>query len=124
MKHRRYIDADELISWIVNEPSKVGDKDIPLNNEYDGSAFRQIEILGHIESMQTADVVEKERYVRCRENADILSDALSEYQSDDIVKVVRCKECLMHNACRFEQGLGLDGYCSQGERKTDDAEIH
>lgn len=57
----RYIDADELISWIVNEPSKVGDKDIPLNNEYDGSAFRQIEILGHIESMQTADVVERKK---------------------------------------------------------------
>ena len=33
--------------------------------------------------------------------------------------VVRCKECLMHGVCRFEQGLGLDGFCSQAERRTD-----
>ena len=34
--------------------------------------------------------------------------------------VVRCKDCLMHGVCRFEQGLGLDGFCSQAERRTDD----
>jgi hypothetical protein len=33
--------------------------------------------------------------------------------------VVRCKECLMHGVCRFERGLGLDGFCSQAERRTD-----
>ena len=91
----RYIDADELISWIVNEPSKVGDKDIPLNNEYDGSAFRQIEILGHIESMPTADVVE----------------------------VVRCENCFWHNNCLYEQQLGLNGFCSYGERREDGSKL-
>ena len=35
-------------------------------------------------------------------------------------EIIRCKECLMHGVCRFEQGLGLDGYCSQAERRTDD----
>lgn len=35
-------------------------------------------------------------------------------------EAIRCKECLMHGVCRFEQGLGLDGYCSQAERRTDD----
>ena len=35
-------------------------------------------------------------------------------------EIIRCKECLMHGACRFEQGLGLDGYCSQAERRTDE----
>ena len=35
-------------------------------------------------------------------------------------EIVRCKDCLMHGVCRFEQGLGLDGYCSQAERRTDD----
>lgn len=35
------------------------------------------------------------------------------------VEVVRCKDCLIHGICRFEQGLGLDGFCSQGERKDD-----
>ena len=34
-------------------------------------------------------------------------------------EVVRCKDCLMHGVCRFEQGLGLDGYCSQAERKEE-----
>ena len=34
-------------------------------------------------------------------------------------EIIRCKECLMHGVCRFEQGLGLDGYCSQAERRTD-----
>jgi hypothetical protein len=33
--------------------------------------------------------------------------------------IVRCKECLLHGICRFEKGLGLDGFCSQAERGTD-----
>ena len=32
-------------------------------------------------------------------------------------EIIRCKDCLMHGVCRFEQGLGLDGYCSQAERR-------
>lgn len=35
-------------------------------------------------------------------------------------EIIRCKECLMHGVCRFEQGLGLDGYCSQAKRRTDE----
>ena len=34
-------------------------------------------------------------------------------------EIIRCKDCLIHGVCRFEQGLGLDGYCSQAERRTD-----
>ena len=34
-------------------------------------------------------------------------------------EIIRCKECLMHGVCRFEQGLGLDGYCSKAERRTE-----
>lgn len=37
-------------------------------------------------------------------------------------EVIRCKDCLMHGVCRFEQGLGLDGYCSQAERRTDETD--
>ena len=37
--------------------------------------------------------------------------------SADAVEVVRCKDCIMHGVCRFERGLGLDGFCSQGRRK-------
>lgn len=34
-------------------------------------------------------------------------------------EIIRCKDCLMHGVCRFEQGLGLDGYCSQAERREE-----
>lgn len=32
-------------------------------------------------------------------------------------EIIRCRDCLMHGVCRFELGLGLDGYCSQAERR-------
>jgi len=35
----------------------------------------------------------------------------------DVVEVVRCKECVRHNSCNFEQYQGLDGFCSLGERR-------
>lgn len=35
----------------------------------------------------------------------------------DAIEVVRCKDCIRHTLCRFEQGLGLDGFCSKGERR-------
>ena len=35
----------------------------------------------------------------------------------DVVEVIRCKDCMVLQNCRFAQGLGLDGYCSQGERR-------
>lgn len=37
-------------------------------------------------------------------------------------EIITCKDCLMHGVCRFEQGLGLDGYCSQAERRTDETD--
>jgi hypothetical protein len=36
------------------------------------------------------------------------------------VEIVRCRDCIMHGVCRYEQGLGADGYCSQAERRTDE----
>ena len=35
----------------------------------------------------------------------------------DAVEVVRCKDCIAHNLCKFEQFQGLNGFCSYGERK-------
>jgi len=35
-------------------------------------------------------------------------------------EIIRCKDCLMHGVCRYEQYLGLDGYCSKAERRTDE----
>ena len=37
----------------------------------------------------------------------------------DAVEVVRCKDCMILQFCRFARGLGLDGFCSQGKRKNE-----
>ena len=42
---------------------------------------------------------------------------LQEAPTVDAVVVVRCKDCVSHNLCKFEQFQGLDGFCSYGERK-------
>ena len=33
---------------------------------------------------------------------------------------VRCKDCKMEYGCRVAQWLGENGFCSYGERRTDD----
>ena len=38
----------------------------------------------------------------------------------DAVEVVRCKECVSHNICKFEQFQGLNGFCSCGEMRADE----
>ena len=50
---------------------------------------------------------------------DALVEALMDAPTSE-PEIVRCKDCLIHGICRFEQGLGLDGFCSQAERRTDD----
>lgn len=47
--------------------------------------------------------------------------SLNEVYAADVIKVVRCKDCLLHGIgiCRFEQYLGLDGYCSNAERRAE-----
>lgn len=58
----RLIDKDELMDWIVNEPSDIDNPDNALVNQYDGATFRQIEILGHIETMP--EVTAEDKHVR------------------------------------------------------------
>lgn len=55
----RLIDKDELMDWIINEPSDIDNPDNALVNQYDGATFRQIEILGHIETMPEVTVEDK-----------------------------------------------------------------
>lgn len=110
----RYIDADSLKQRIKD-------------NWYSAS-----EIEDDIDAEPTANVVEKERYIRVRENADILAEALSEYQSEDVDIVVRCKYCkyylnsiekcgLIDTRLHFyETGKTWtdDCYCSWGEKEN------
>lgn len=83
----RFIDADALKRRIIN------------------NWYTSTEIEEDIDAEPTADVVDKERYDRVRENANILSDALREYQSADMVEVVRCKDCkhleILNGKCVF-----------------------
>lgn len=37
----------------------------------------------------------------------------------DVVEVVRCGECEHEQYCRIAQHLGIDGYCSKGERRSE-----
>lgn len=56
-----------------------------------------------------------------KEARSIVANILSHTKTiKDAVKVVRCKDCVMIQHCRFAQGLGLDGFCSQGERREED----
>ena len=47
---------------------------------------------------------------------------LQEAPTIDAVEVVRCKDCMAHNLCKFEQSQGLNGFCSCGERKCTESE--
>lgn len=32
-------------------------------------------------------------------------------------ELIKCKDCYLHGTCKYEQYLGLEGYCSRGEKK-------
>lgn len=50
----------------------------------------------------------------------IVKSALENAPAVDAVEVVRCEDCYWHNDCKYEQHLGLQGFCSRGERKQGD----
>ena len=47
---------------------------------------------------------------------------INQFPAVDAVPVVRCKDCVSHNLCKFEQYLGLDGFCSYGGSKEDETD--
>ena len=59
------ISRQAAIDAIVNTPSEVQNKNIPLVNQYDGATFRQIEILGIIEALPSAQP--EQRWIPCSE---------------------------------------------------------
>lgn len=84
-----------------------------------------------IENTPPAYVVDKERYDRLLENSIIISEALNRYQTADVVKVVRCKDCkhLVRNegVCKvlsnnYEPPVYVydDDFCSRGKRRDDE----
>lgn len=43
-------------------------------------------------------------------------DVVDGMSTVDAEPVVRCKDCVVQRTCRFAQWLGMNGYCSYGER--------
>ena len=53
--------------------------------------------------------------------ADAYNDLAEDFYSipaTDVAPVVRCKDCKWANLCNLGQRLGLNGFCSEGERRT------
>lgn len=71
---------------------------------------------------------------QCTVNMSDVGVMIEDAPAADVIEVVRCKDCVLYNteACpctMYEDGdliSLLDGndYCSRGERRKDDAEIH
>jgi hypothetical protein len=128
-----YISRDAVFDWFCESADIDGCVDLPKNNGSCKKGCRHCIDGKELDEIPTADVVDKERYDRVRENADILSDALSEYQSADMVEVVRCKDCIHYWKNHIETDDDTvavclaspkdDAFCSEGERRADDGEI-
>lgn len=137
----RYIDAEKVAEHKfpgVTYERYVSDGKLKSEEEIYAYKVGYNEAIDNITQFApTADVVDKERYVRVRENADILSDALREYQSADMVKVVRCKDCKHLEIINWKSVFALCNrhdfsihqfwyadtrtwFCADGERREDD----
>ena len=106
------------------------------NGRYDHKHANEHFILGFedykewLKQLPTADVVDKKLYDRLLENAIIISAALNNYQTADMVEVVRCKDCKWGKEvcgnieCFVDLNApteyhGYDWFCPNGERRDD-----
>ena len=56
-------------------------------------------------------------YIKEHPNVGLLWKAWIESLPSAQPEIIRCRDCLMHGVCRFEKAFGLDGYCSQAEKR-------
>lgn len=74
-----------------------------------------------------SDLIDRQAAIEALRRAEALTRAFGYHNVIETIRelpsaqpeIIRCKDCLMHGVCRFEQGLGLDGYCSQAERREE-----
>ena len=92
----RYIDADALMRKTVEK-------------FYITNYFTHISEM--IDNAPTIDTI-------CGISIDDAILLLTEYLNGELVEVVRCKNCKLQLGCKNAQYLGLDGFCSYGERKS------
>ena len=68
--------------------------------------------------LNTAD--EEKAYEECELTDEM--NALLGYSGSFVINnapIVRCKDCIVKQICRYKTGLGDNGFCSQGEKKDD-----
>lgn len=79
--------------------------------------------------MRTSDLIDrqalKDKLKRWDERdpyefVEIALHAVDDAPTIDAVPMVRCRECRLVHICRIGQHLGLDGFCSKGEREVQD----
>lgn len=90
------ISRQAAIDAIVNTPSEVQNKNNPLVNQYDGATFRQIEILGILEALPSAqpeDYTElKREFLRMASYIDVLLECSDEQKKTLIGFISRLAE--------------------------------
>nr|DAV04870.1 MAG TPA: hypothetical protein [Caudoviricetes sp.] len=68
-----------------------------------------------------AEYIEREAALRVahimRPEDKRLKAEMANIPAADVAPVVRCKDCKWANLCNLGQRLGLNGFCSEGERK-------
>ena len=61
----------------------------------------------------------KELYEGCEDlnvKCAVVLQNIDDMPTADVVEVVRCKDCTDLQGCKYGPYLGLDGYCSRGEK--------
>lgn len=100
------IRIQDAIDAIVNTPSEVQNKNIPLVNPYDGAAFRQIEILKILEALP---IVEPERTAKVYQK-----------QAPDRLYYFYCGVCgEMIDCSSYEDYKSVKSYCGYCGAKLD-----
>ena len=128
----RYIDADLLKKNHLMSDDCNNCEQYPRSCQFDYN-YTKMDFCEWIDDEPTADVVDRARYKQLLENSTIMADALKEYEKEDVVEVVRCKDCVHcaddwnGNQPMFTCELAKCGesvyptdYCSCGERREDE----
>lgn len=113
------------IETIVNTPSQVQDKQISLTDQYDGATFRQIEILGMLDTLPPArqwipikkrpmDEEEKrywEEHYAYKFGEDYDGIMFDCPMPEDGQEVWVCSKCgnVWQDTCEVDIGIGLEG---------------
>ena len=80
-----------------------------------------LEALDELDSHQTMSrYLYRKDLANVRLGISMAVDTVEALQTVDAVEVVRCKECLSDQRCKFAQYQGMNGYCSLGERICDE----